>query len=64
MDGKLEKFSTNMDFLLHNVPVRNRYASNNENAEYVNIVANSKDSYLCFASEEVDKCYYNRYNTY
>ncbi len=59
-----ETFSKKMDVLVHNVPVRNKYWSNNENAEYVNIVANSKDSYLCFASEEVNKCLYNRYNTY
>ena len=64
INDKSESFSKSMDFLLHNMPVRNRYASNNENAEYVNIVAHSKDSYLCFASEEVDKCLYNRYNTY
>ena len=64
IENKPKNFSKTINDLLHNVPTWNRYGSNNENAEYVNIVANSKDSYLCFASEEVDKCFYNRYNTY
>ena len=50
-----------VDNLLHIVPFWSKHMRNNQNSEYVNIVADSKDSYMCFASNELEDCLYSRY---
>ena len=46
--------------LILRVPMWNRFAVENENSEYVNIVWYSKDSYMSFASINIEKCMYVR----
>ena len=50
-----------LNSLLHIVPFWSKHMRNNENSDYVNIVADSKNSYMCFASNELEDCLYSRY---
>ncbi len=54
------KINDALSSLIPHVPMRNRFAVNNENSEYVNIVWDSKDCYMSFASLAVEKCMYVR----
>jgi hypothetical protein len=47
-----------LSHLILNVPMRNRFAMNNENSDYVNIVADSHDCYMSFASIGIENCLY------
>ncbi len=61
------KFNTDFDKsfkkLLNNVPIRSLWVMNNENSDYVNVVWDSKNCYMCFASWNLEDCLYMRYWT-
>jgi hypothetical protein len=50
--------------LMLEVPWINLQNSNNENSEYGNGIANTKDCYLCFLSEKIDNYYYCNTSAY
>ena len=54
----LENFYSIIDKLLHIVPVWNKYWLDNENSEYSNVVDCSKDTYMCYASSEIENSLY------
>ena len=53
-----------MNEILHNTPVRWKFVQRNENSDYVNITWNSKNCYMCFASYDLNDCYYVQDWTY
>ena len=57
---KNTKIYNALNKLILNVPMWNRFAVNNENSEYVNVVWDSKDCYMSFASLDIEKCMYVR----
>ena len=47
--------------LIHDVPIRNKYAQYNENSEYAALTSNAKNCYMCFWSEILENCFYSRF---
>jgi hypothetical protein len=47
-----------MNEILHGTPIWGKFVQKNENSDYVNITGNSKNSYMCFASYDLNECYY------
>ena len=52
---------SNINDLLHKVPVWDRFSINNENSDYVHITENSKNSYMCSWSTSIENCLYVTY---
>ena len=59
-----KSFFNTMSEVIRKTPVWWKFVQRNENSEYVNITGNSKDSYMCFASYDLNKCYYVQDGTY
>ena len=53
-----------MNEIIHETPVRWKFVQRNENSDYVNITGNSKDCYMCFASYQLNDCFYVQDGTY
>jgi len=51
-------FYSVIDELLHTVPVRNKYWLDNQNSDYSNVIDCSKDTYMCYASSEIENSLY------
>jgi len=57
-DSISKDFYSVIDELLHKVPVWNKYWLDNENSDYSNVVDCSKDTYMCYASSEIENSLY------